>query len=384
MIHLINSILCGATFLLTFVVFVNSSKVNVKANRWFGAFVFCIFLLFLENTVLDTKLLKEDDFIFEILSLSTFIITPIFYLSVSYFVEPVRKWKAKYFFHFGFAVLILLLITLSHLIDDKVKTEDINTENYANITLVFNIFFSLQVIPYCVLAYLKILKHQKNIRLINSTVENIDLRWIKNIIISVFIIAIFWVLDIVFSLSEKSKIYDYLSSLIYIYVVFYITFYWLKQKDIFPYSLTEKEEIETIIDEESIQEDNRKKIISDDKLEVLKIELLELINSRKLFLESDLSLVKLATILNITSHQLSYVINKGFDENFYQFINSFRVEEAKKLILDPKSSHLSLLGIGFEVGFNSKTVFNTTFKKVTGQTPSEFKNNNALKTGSDL
>lgn len=376
MIPLINSILCGSTFLLTFIIFINTNKVNIKANQWFGAFVFCIFFLFLESIVLDSNLLKEDDFIFELLSISSFIITPIFYLSVSYFVEPVRKWKATDFFHFGFALVILILITLSYIINEKVETEDINPETYANIALVFNICFSLQVIPYCILAHLKIVKHQNNIRLIYSTVENIDLIWLKNIVISVFIIAVFWILDIIFSLSEKYTIYDSVSSLIYLYVVFYITFYWLKQKEIFPFNLNEIKEIKTIINEESIQEDNRKKIISDEKLELIKIELLELMNSRKPFLDSDLSLVNLAIILNISSHQLSYVINKGFEENFYQFINSFRVKEAKKLILDPKNSHLSLLGIGFEVGFNSKTVFNTTFKKITGLTPSEFKNKN--------
>ncbi|MFZ0597901.1 MAG: helix-turn-helix domain-containing protein, partial [Flavobacterium sp.] len=55
------------------------------------------------------------------------------------------------------------------------------------------------------------------------------------------------------------------------------------------------------------------------------------------------------------------------------FINRYRIEEAKKMIQDPNMEHLSLMGIAFEVGFNSKTVFNTTFKKSTNQTPSEFK-----------
>lgn len=376
MTQLIDSIICGVTFLLTFIIFINTNKVNIKANQWFGAFIFCIFLLFLESILLETNRFKEDDFVFELLSLSSFTITPIFYLSISYFVEPVKKWKLIDFFHFGFAFLILLLITLSHLVDEKVETEEINAETYSNVALLFNILFSLQVIPYCIVAYLKILKHQKNIRLINSTVENIDLLWLKNIIISVLVIAVFWVLDIVFSLSEKYIIYDFASSLIYLFVVLYITFYWLKQKEIFPFNLSEKKEIETIIYGESFQEYNTKKNISDEKLELLKIELLEIMNTKKPFLESDLSLVKLAMILNISSHQLSYLINKGFEENFYQFINSFRVEEAKKLILDPKKSHLTMLGIGFEVGFNSKTVFNTTFKKITGLTPSEFKNKN--------
>jgi len=52
------------------------------------------------------------------------------------------------------------------------------------------------------------------------------------------------------------------------------------------------------------------------------------------------------------------------EENFYQFVNRYRIEESKKLLLNPDMNHLSLVGIGYEVGFNSKTVFNTTFKKI--------------------
>lgn len=384
MINLIDLILCGAAFLLTFLIFVNTNKVNTKANQWFGAFVFCIFLLFLENVLLFTKLLKEDDIFIEIISISSFVISPIFYLSVSYFVEPIKKWKTIESLHFFFALLMLILILMSHFFEAEIKPEEVNPETVANATIIFNIIFSLQVIPYCVMAYIKIIKHQKNIQFFNSTIENIDLKWLKNIIISVFIIAVFWVGDIVFKLSETNSIFDIGSSLLYIFGVLYIAYYWLKQKEIFPYNLIEKEEIETIIVETAQPEDNRKKLLTDEKLEQLKIELLELINSKKPFLDNDLSLVKLALLLNISPHILSYLINKGFNENFYQFVNRYRIEEAKKLILDSKMAHLSLLGIGFEVGFNSKTVFNTTFKKVTGQTPSEFKRQKTTKTGVSL
>lgn len=92
MTNLIDLILCGAAFLLTFLIYVNTNKVNTKANQWFGAFVFCIFLLFLENVLLFTKLLKEDDIFIEIISITSFVISPIFYLSVSYFVAPIKKW----------------------------------------------------------------------------------------------------------------------------------------------------------------------------------------------------------------------------------------------------------------------------------------------------
>ena len=95
---------------------------------------------------------------------------------------------------------------------------------HVRLTLVFNIIFSLQVIPYCIIAFIKIIKHQKNIQSFNSTIENVDLKWLKNIIISVFVIAVFWVGDIVFKLSDTNSIFDLGSSLLYLIGILYIAY----------------------------------------------------------------------------------------------------------------------------------------------------------------
>lgn len=374
MIHLFDSVLCGATFLLAFIIWVNNNKFNTKANHWFSAFVFCIFLLVLENILLYTKIIPENVLISEMISLVSLIIAPVFFLSICYYVYPVRKWKKTDFLHFAFATLIFVLILLSHLIPVESPPKKVSEEAINTASLILNTLFGLQVISYCILAFLKIGRHQKNIQLINSTVEHINLEWVKNITICIFIIALFWVSDIIFNLSDSSERFDIISSLVYIIGILYTTYYWQRQKEIFPYDVKAKEEINVIINETAIPLDSRKKLLSDERLEQLKDALLELMNTEKPFLDADLSLVKLASALNISSHLLSYVINKGFNENFYQFINRYRVEEAKKRILDPEMGHLSILGIGFEVGFNSKTAFNTTFKKVTGKSPTAFKN----------
>src|SRR5690606_35792170 len=111
----------------------------------------------------------------------------------------------------------------------------------------------------------------------------------------------------------------------------------------------------------------------------IKTRLTDAMQKQKPYLESDLNLIKLANLLSVSTHQLSYVINTGFNKNFFQYINEYRIEKAKKLLSDNTNDNLSILGIAFESGFNSKTSFNTTFKKMTGKTPSEFK-----KTSSNL
>jgi AraC-like DNA-binding protein len=83
--------------------------------------------------------------------------------------------------------------------------------------------------------------------------------------------------------------------------------------------------------------------------------------------------------LNVSTNNLSQIINEKLGKNFYDFVNEYRVETAKELLLNPKKQHLTLLAIAFDSGFNSKSSFNNVFKKQTSLTPSEFKKQNLLK-----
>ena len=96
---------------------------------------------------------------------------------------------------------------------------------------------------------------------------------------------------------------------------------------------------------------------------------------RKPFLDPELTLSSLAGELDISRSQLSQLINNGIGDNFYDFINKYRVEEVKRLMLDPKMSHFNMLGIALEAGFKSKSTFNLIFKRFTGLTPSAYRKN---------
>ena len=70
--------------------------------------------------------------------------------------------------------------------------------------------------------------------------------------------------------------------------------------------------------------------------------------------------------------ELSEAINSGVGKNFNDFVNSYRVKEVEQMLQDGKQEQLSLLGIALECGFNSKATFNRVFKKMTGQSPSQY------------
>jgi len=93
---------------------------------------------------------------------------------------------------------------------------------------------------------------------------------------------------------------------------------------------------------------------------------------KKLFLDENISLPQLAEMLDILPNYLSQVINERFQKNFYDFINSYRVEEFKRVVALGKNKNKTFFGLALDCGFNSKASFNSSFKKLSGITPSEF------------
>lgn len=104
----------------------------------------------------------------------------------------------------------------------------------------------------------------------------------------------------------------------------------------------------------------------------LKTELLVLLENDKVYKQNDLSLNKLAEMLGTNRHNTSQVINEHFQMNFFDLINKFRIEEAVRMINDEEYSHLNIIEIAYEVGYNNKVTFNKSFKKVHTVTPSQY------------
>jgi AraC-like DNA-binding protein len=101
--------------------------------------------------------------------------------------------------------------------------------------------------------------------------------------------------------------------------------------------------------------------------------LTKLMNQEEPFLNPELTLNELAEQLQVKPHQLSQIINENAGTNFSEFINGYRVEKVKVLMLESRFQHLTLLAIAFEAGFNNKNSFNVAFKKHTGVTPTVYK-----------
>ncbi len=126
---------------------------------------------------------------------------------------------------------------------------------------------------------------------------------------------------------------------------------------------------------ESTQKDKKylTSTLTNEEREKYMQQILDFMETEKPYLDSELTLGKLAEELTIVPYHLSEILNEALGKSFYDFINIYRVEAVKQYMADPKTSNLTLLGIAFDAGFNSKTAFNRAFKKATGLSPSKYR-----------
>ena len=240
------------------------------------------------------------------------------------------------------------------------------------------------MLVYYFLSRKELTSYQRSIEQLFSETSTIDLKWVKWLINGYLIL----VCTTIGLYSLVLRYTDYFSLFILINGATFTPYiYMATLKGILQPTLWQiqpgmhKEEIEQEMQQ---AEEAAKHPMTDDKTNQQEIPLelkdreiasriISLMKNDKLYQEPQFTLQNLADKLQIPAYQVSQVINDSLKKNFYELVNGYRVEEAKRLLLDPKNKNFTILSMGFEAGFNSKTTFNTVFKKFTGFTPTEFR-----------
>lgn len=178
---------------------------------------------------------------------------------------------------------------------------------------------------------------------------------------------------------QNSSVLHMFSFLLNAFAIFMTAIFTLRQPDIFRFTSTMLSEFGTSgkympqIHPAYQKKKYEKYDIDDD----LKTEYLSRITAymkrEKPYLDEDITLKDLASDIDIPSYHLSIIINEKLGQNFYTFINSYRIKEITRKLSDPENNKRNILDLAFESGFNSKSTFNNAFKNITGMTPTEFK-----------
>lgn len=241
-----------------------------------------------------------------------------------------------------------------------------------------------QMIFYFFLAGKTLTSYQRSINHLFSETSRINLSWVRWLI-NGYVILLLIMIGLYFLILRSPENFGFIiliNTAIVTPYMYAVAFRGLTQPTLWQVRHeTTSDRVEAAIKEvESIEElihddepKNQKTSLAQEKISEITGRVTQLMEDSKIYLQGELTLPDLAEKLDTPSYQVTQAINEGLGKNFYDLVNGYRVEEAKRLLSDPGSRNSKILTIGMDAGFNSKTTFNTVFKKFTGLTPSEFK-----------
>ncbi len=288
-----------------------------------------------------------------------------FYVSAVTNQFPKKKWISLLnLIPIGIGYIYLIPFFLSSS-QQKLEVFKNNFETYNDFMTYGLILIFISGTVYVIWSSILLQRHERNIRNQFSDIEEVDLKWLQ---LLTYGLGAVWCI-VIFTNNDS---YIFLGVTIFVIL---IGFFGVQQRTIFGYRkysfLKPDKRLLGSFDE---KKKYARSGLTDELAEYTYKELIRLFTVEEYYKNNELSLNVLASELNIHPNYLSQIINERENMSFYDFVNTFRVEEFKRLVINPKNKQFTLLSLAYDCGFNSKSSFNRYFKKNTGKTPSQFAN----------
>ncbi len=368
-LHLVSSIGIFMVFLLA--LFLVTVKTKHKLSN-------CLLAFFLFTNALDAIKFLQNGFPVNYINLealrwsSNYVVSATFYLYVLSVCYTNFRLKPKHLIHlFPFFAFNAFMMWGIYLNDRTAKILFINSMNEMPLMQFFLYLFELLFQVYFIASFLAIRKAKK-VYLENYTNTNISVLNALNKITILyyvlhFIVLIRWLITYIFGVGEIRAWIVTIDGFAFLFCTCWYLFVALNNPEFFRGVNSELKPIKEVVSEEKstpkFSEEKNKEI------EALK----DFMVKNEPYLDSSLTIQNLAEQVNMPVKDLSTLINLYMDKHFFDFVNEYRIEKAIQILKDPSQKQLTVLEILYQVGFNSKSSFNTSFKKYTGKTPTDFR-----------
>ena len=359
-----------ATFQLLFVsVFLFTHR---KGNRTSNRLLGLIFLLFslslgdftLRNSGIEIRFqvihLIDDGFFF--------LYGPLIYFYVRRVVYVDLRWKAKDLLHLipylAWCIYLAYTVVVLNPEEQRQVSQKIVTASLPAWIYLVGISVYVYTITYLWLANRTVNTYRTVIKNKYSSVDKINLSWLR------FILQSFAAITVIAMIHNVIPV---LGNIVFLYasliLLLIFTFFFINRVLV---KALHQPEIFAGIELQEAREKYTGSGLTEDELDRHYTQLLSILDKEELYLNPDLSLQALAEGMQISSKVLSQVINQRSGKNFFDFINTYRCEEAK-ILMNTSDPKVTILEILYQAGFNSKSSFNKEFKKLNGTTPTEYK-----------
>lgn len=355
--------------------FIFKPSPNIKANRYQGLLVLTLALCISEQFLNITGYITRVLVITNSTEWLNLLIGPSLYLYVKRSIYPSDT--KKEWIHF-----ILAFLYLGYLTFDLIQPTEIKYNSYIysmhpdwpflkvpmkipndplGIKDWLNIITGIHVSTYILLAFRLLVKKGRHAGESIFRTDDDVLRSLRNMVLHISVVILIFV---AVKLCFKADIGDYYIGIYVSLFLFITSFRVMNDSSYFDTSASFMDISIGKYSKSSLSESGKQKILDNIVLEL---------ETRHYYSDNLASLSELAKKIGESPHHVSQVMNEKLNKSFFELLGSYRIEEAKRLLSDNKNSKLTVEEISEMVGYNSKTAFNNLFKKITGQTPSEFR-----------
>ncbi len=335
-----------------------TKKNNTVADRILAG---CLFLMGIEFI---SSGIDYNQFGYPLLSNAFLLMNPAFYLYIRSLV--VRRFKLRWIH------LLHLVPYLGFEISVYILQEPLVFNNFLSFDgqLFFRIPFGTASLlswgVYNLLSLFAVLKHRQKAEMEFSNLsKGRRMGWVLFVLIYYSAVCLTsFILGIVSMVGDEINLFPYYATLVALLsLICFLGFYGLRQDQI--YAVIEK-------DLGIAEKEYKKPQLSSGRKNEIKELIFKAFEDEELYLNADLNMDVLSAHLSLPKHHITEVLNTVIGRNFFQFVNQYRIEAVKKMLEDPNNPY-SIEAIGYDCGFSSKSSFFSTFKKLTGITPAQFR-----------